>query len=140
MYALWDTDMLTKEINTVSKKFNLDLTVEQHVINNVVQMIKSTYVVKTKDRAFQALDAIQSRINVPCEDFDIIEQAFVETELEKLHDSVLFPYGVNWFTDTNQIIDFLETYPTYLKHMNPRLPWYNNIKNPFYLKGRIDKT
>ena len=140
MYAMWDKDMLAKEINTVSKRFKLDLTVEQHVIENVVKMIKSTYVVKTKDRAFQALDAIQRKINVPCEDLDIIEQAFVETELEKLHDSMLFPYGVNWFTDTNQIIDFLETYPTYLKHMNPRLPWYNNIKNPFYLKGRIDNT
>ena len=140
MYALWDEDMLTKEINTVSQRFKLDLTVEQHVIDNVVQKIKSTYVVRTKDRATQALDAIQDKTNVPCEDFDVIEQAFVETELEKLHDCVLFSYGVNWFTDTTQIIDFLETYPTYLKHMNPRLPWYNNIKNPFYLTGRIDKS
>jgi len=124
----------------VSQRFKLDLTVEQNVIDNVVQKIKSTYVVRTKDRATQALDAIQDKTNVPCEDFDVIEQAFVETELEKLHDCVLFSYGVNWFTDTTQIIDFLETYPTYLKHMNPRLPWYNNIKNPFYLTGRIDKS
>jgi len=140
MYALWDTDMLTKEIDRVSKRFNLDLTIESKVIENVVQKIKSTYVVKTKDRAVQALDAIVDKTNVPCGDFDIIEQAFIETELEKSYDSVLFPYGVNWFTDTNQIIDFLQTYPTYLKHMNPRLPWYNNIKNPFYLTGQIDKS
>ena len=35
--------------------------------------------------------------------------------------------------------DFLSTYPKYLRHMNPRLPWYNNLKNPFYLTGKIDK-
>ena len=139
MYALWDEDMLIKEINRVSQRFNLDLTVDQHVIDNVVKKIKSLYVVKTKDRATQVLDAIQDKINVPCEDLDIIEQAFVETELEKLYDNVLFSYGVNWFTNTTQIIDFLDTYPTYLKRMNPRLPWYNNIKNPFYLKGKIDE-
>ena len=138
MYALWDEDMLTKEINKVSQKFELDLTVEQNVIDNVVKKIKSTHVVKTKERATKVLDAIQDKINVDCEDLDIVEQAFIETELEKLHDNILFSYGVNWFKDTTQIIDFLETYPTYLKHMNPRLPWYNNIKNPFYLKGKIN--
>lgn len=138
--ALWDNDMLIKEIGKVSKKFNLDLTIEPNVIENVVRKVRSTYVVKTKDRALEALDAIMEKSNLPCGDFDIIEQAFIETELEKNYDSVLFPYGTNWFTDTNQIIDFLQTYPTYLKHMNPRLPWYNNIKNPFYLKGRIDKS
>lgn len=140
MYALWDNNMLIEEIERVSTSFNLDLMIESNVIENVVQKIKSTHVVKTKDRAVQALDAIMDGSDVPCGDFDIIEQAFVETELEKTHDSVLFPYGTNWFSDTNQIRDFLKTYPTYLKHMNPRLPWYNNIKNPFYLKGRIDKS
>jgi hypothetical protein len=140
MYSLWDKDMLTKEMQNVSEKFHLDLTIEQNVIDNVVQKIKATDVVKTKDRATQVLDAVINKIDMPCQDCDIIEQAFIETELEKMYDSVLFPYGVNWFTNTNQIIDFLDTYPTYLKHMNPRLPWYNNIKNPFYLKGRFDKS
>ena len=74
------------------------------------------------------------------ENLDIIEQAWIETMLEKQYDNIIFPYGNNWFKNTKQIIDFLETYPTYLKHMNPRLPWYNNIKNPFYLTGQIDES
>jgi hypothetical protein len=94
--------------------------------------------VVTKDRAHQVLDAIESKNNMECNELDIIEQAYIEAELEKIHDCVIFPYGVNWFKDTDQINEFIDTYPTYLKHMNPRLPWYNNIKNPFYLKGKID--
>ena len=64
-------------------------------------------------------------------------QAWIEVLLEKEHDSVLFPFGTNWFSTTKQINEFLDRYPSYLKHMNPRLPWYNNIKNPFYLTGKI---
>ena len=93
----------------------------------------------TKDRVFNVLDAVISSDSVDCADLDIVEQAFIETELEKIHDSVLFPYGTNWFNNTIQIREFLDTYPSYLKHMNPRLPWYNNIKNPFYLTGKIDE-
>ena len=69
---------------------------------------------------------------------DIVEQAWLETVLEKKHDCIVFPYGTNWFKDTDQIKEFLDTYPSYLKHMNPRLPWYNNNRNPFYLTGKID--
>lgn len=139
MYSLWNNELLINEFNKISEKYNLNLNIDSNVIDNVVQKIKNTHVVKTKDRANQILVAIDSKINLECKDLDIMEQAYVEAELEKVHDSVVFPYGSNWFNNTDQIIEFLSTYPTYLKHMNPRLSWYNNIKNPFYLTGKIDK-
>lgn len=139
MYSLWHNESLINEFSKISEKYNLNLDIDTNVIDNVVQKIKNTYVVKTKDRVNQILVAIDSKINLECKDLDIMEQAYVETELEKIHDSVLFPYGSNWFNETDQINEFLSTYPTYLKHMNPRLPWYNNIKNPFYLTGKIDE-
>jgi hypothetical protein len=139
MYSLWNNESLTNEFSKISEKYNLNLNINAKVINNVVEKIKDTHVVKTKDRANQILRAIDSKINLECKDLDIIEQAYVEVELEKKHDSVLFPYGSNWFDDTDQINEFLSTYPTYLKHMNPRLRWYKNIRNPFYLSGQIDK-
>ncbi len=140
MYSLWDHELLINELTKVSEKFNLNLDIDATVIDNVVEKIKNTHVVKTKDRAHQVLVAIDSKIELDCKDLDIVEQAYVEAELEKIHDSMLFPYGSNWFNDTGQINEFLSTYPNYLKHMNPRLPWYNNIKNPFYLTGSIDKS
>ncbi len=140
MYALWNEHMLTKELTSVSERYKLDFEIDQKVIRNVVQNIKNTHVVITKNRVKQVLDAIMAQENMSCEGLDIVEQAFVESELEKIHDGVLFPYGYNWFKNTEQINEFLNTYPTYLKHMNPRLPWYNNIANPFYLTGQIDKS
>jgi hypothetical protein len=137
IYSLWNKESLINEFDKVSEKYNLNLNIDSNVIDNVVQKIKNTHVVKTKDRANQILVAIDSKINVECKDLDIMEQAYVEAELEKIHDSVVFPYGSNWFNDTDQINEFLSTYPAYLKHMNPRLPWYKNIKNPFYLSGKL---
>lgn len=140
MYSLWNEEMLVKELTSVSEKYNLDLKIDKKVIQNVVQNIKTTNVVVTKDRAKKVLDAIMAGDSISCDDLDIVEQAFVESELEKIHDSVLFPYGYSWFRNTAEINEFLNSYPTYLKHMNPRLPWYNNIANPFYLTGQIDKS
>jgi len=140
MYSLWDQDLLAGELRKISEKHHLNLNISEKVLKNVVEKIKNSHVVITKDRAHQVLDSIESKNNMECSSLDILEQAYIETELEKKHDSVIFPYGTNWFTDTHQINEFLDTYPNYLKHMNPRLPWYNNIKNPFYLSGTIDKS
>jgi hypothetical protein len=137
--AFWNQDLLASELKNISEKHNLDLQISEKVLKNIVEKIKNSHVVMTKDRAHQVLDSIQSKNNMQCNALDILEQAYIEAELEKIHDSVLFPYGTNWFYDTHQINEFLETYPTYLKHMNPRLPWYNKIRNPFYLTGKIDK-
>jgi len=138
LYTMFDEAKFENEIIRTSNKLDLDLQIDRNVVKNVVDHVNNSYVVKTKDRAIKALDAVVANKDVPCDDFDIVEQAFIESELEKVNDNVLFPYGQNWFTNTSDINDFITTYPTYLKHMNPRLPWYNNIKNPFYLTGRIN--
>ena len=138
--CLWQKDMLISELEKISKHFNLNLTIEEKVIDIAVDKIKNNSLVKTRMRVHVVLNAILDKNNIDCSDLDIIEQAWIETMLEKQYDNIIFPYGNNWFKNTKQIIDFLETYPTYLKHMNPRLPWYNNIKNPFYLTGQIDES
>ncbi len=140
LHAMWNEDTLYDELKLVSQNFNLNLEIEKKVLFNVVQKTKTAYPVITKDRAKHALDAIANRNSISVKDFDILEQAYIESELEKFNDSVIFPYGCNWFDNTGQINEFLDTYPKYLKHMNPRLPWYNNAHNPCYLTGRIDKS
>jgi hypothetical protein len=135
-----DENKLCNQLQDVSDKFSLALDIDPVVIRNVVERVKSLHVVQTKDRVNNIMDAIQNQNNIKCGGLDIVEQAFIETELEKIHDSLLFPYGTNWFSDTAQINEFINTYPSYLKHMNPRLPWYNNIKNPYHVKNKIDRS
>ena len=139
VYALWNKDMFVQQLKVISDKFALDLTINETIVDNVTKKVGETYAVKTKDRAKNVLEAIQNKKPMDCNELDILEQAWIEVILEKQHDSIIFPYGCNWFENTDQINEFLDTYPSYLKHMNPRLPWYNNIKNPFYLTGKIDE-
>jgi len=101
--SLWDRTLLSTEIMKVSDRYELDLEIDQKVIHNVVEKIKNVYPVQTKDRAHQVLDAIDSNDNIDCNELDIVEQAYIETELEKKHDCIIFPYGTNWFINTAQI-------------------------------------
>tara|TARA_Y100000592_G_C5331872_1_gene249894 strand:- start:210 stop:623 length:414 start_codon:yes stop_codon:yes gene_type:complete len=135
---MFTEDTLVRGLESVAVQLGIDFEIDSQVITNVVEKIKNSHVVQTKDRAIKILNAISTNTEMSCHNLDIVEQAFIESELEKIHDCVLFPYGVNWFENTSDINNFIETYPKYLKHMNPRLPWYNNIRNPYYLKGKID--
>ena len=137
--ALWNLEQFIHEIETISNKFSLDLSIDQDILSKIVEKINKTYPVYTRSRAIDVLKAVQKDADMDCSDFDIVEQAWLEVVLEKEHDVVLFPYGTGWFKNSKEIREFIDTYPSYLKHMNPRLPWYNNIKNPFHLTGKIDE-
>jgi hypothetical protein len=134
---LFDVELLCKEIKKISEYFTLELEIDKLYLAGLIEKIKKIAPVDTIDRCQTVYRAIKNKEDIICADLDIIEQAWIEVLLEKEYDSVLFPFGTNWFSTTKQINEFLDRYPSYLKHMNPRLPWYNNIKNPFYLTGKI---
>ena len=134
----FETQKLSSGLAEISNHFDLGLEIDEQFLNFCTNKINDMFVVQSKNRAANVLMAIKDNADLSCEDLDIYEQAYIETVLEQQYDCVLFPYGTNWFKNTKQIIEFLSTYPKYLKHMNPILPWYNGMKNPFYLKGKID--
>jgi hypothetical protein len=134
---LFNKDILGKELCKISKHFDLKLEIDENFLENIVNKIILLEPVPTIDRCHGVIEAINRKKNIACEDLDILEQAWIEVLLEKKNDSLLFPFGTNWFSNTDQINEFIDRYPSYLKHMNPLLPWYNKIKNPFYLTGKI---
>ena len=136
--ALWNKELFVQQLKNISDRFSLNLRIDETIVDNVVEKISDSYPVETKTRARDILQSIKNKKSADCSELDILEQAWIEVILEKEYDCVLFPYGTNWFRSTDQINEFLDTYPSYLRHMNPRLPWYNDIKNPFYLTGKID--
>ena len=135
--AFWNKELFVQQLQNISDRFSLNLKIDETIIDSVVEKISDSYPVKTKDRAIDILQSIKNKESADCSELDILEQAWIEVILEKDYDSVLFPYGTNWFRNIDQINEFIDTYPSYLKHMNPRLPWYNGIKNPFYLTGKL---
>lgn len=138
--AFWNKDMMIDELEKISQCHNLNLAIEHDVVDGITAHIGKNHVVTTRTRAHHVLDAVKHNKSIDCNDLDIIEQAYIEVVLEKQNDCVIFPFGTNWFSNTSQITDFITCFPGYLKHMNPRLPWYNGQKNPFYLTGQIDKS
>ncbi len=129
--SLFNEKKLAEEFFNISKRFNLNLNINDDVIKNVVEHVQNSFVVQTKDRYKIILDAVKTGKNLQCADLDIMEQAYIEMKLEQEH-GVIFPYGTNWFTDTAQINDYILTYPKYLKRIDTKLPWHD--------RGKIDKS
>ena len=137
---LFDVDKLINEIKNVAGHFNIKLDIDKEWLVFITDHLRKVKPVDTMDRCSNVYDAIINKKLMNCGDLDILEQAWIETHLEKDHDCPLFPYGTRWFNNTDEVNEFIDSFPTYLQHMNPRLPWHNNRRNPFYLKGKLDDT
>jgi hypothetical protein len=44
-----------------------------------------------------------------------------------------------FFLNTDEILEYVENFPNHYKAMNPNLPIFNNIPNPFFLHRQKNK-
>lgn len=65
---------------------------------------------------------------------DVATEGFLYAELEKANDFIQMPLTNRFFRDTAEIKQFIEHYPEHYKAMNPNMPKFNGIPNPYYLK------
>ena len=56
-----------------------------------------------------------------------------------MHDFVIMPITDDFFKTTKEITDYIKLYPEHYKAMNPNLPKFNNIDNPFFLHRQKSK-
>ena len=63
----------------------------------------------------------------------LITNNIIEELYKKNYDFITIPRTNNFFNTTNEIIQWLDWYPNHYKAMNPNLPKFNGIPNPFYL-------
>ena len=64
---------------------------------------------------------------------DIVEQAYLSSYIEQNYEFICVPNTNYFFQNTKEILDWIEWYPQHYKAMNPNLPIFNGIPNPFYL-------
>ena len=64
---------------------------------------------------------------------DVSSEGFIYAEMEKRHDFIQMPLTNGFFKDTAEMRQFIEFYPKHYKVMNPNMPKFNGIDNPFYL-------
>jgi len=66
-------------------------------------------------------------------DLDVTTEAFIYAEMEKANDFIQMPLTNRFFRDAEEIRQFVEHYPGHYKAMNPNMPKFNGIPNPYYL-------
>ena len=73
------------------------------------------------------------KADLPLNDLDVSVEAYIYAEMEKKNDFVQMPLTNRFFRDTAEMNQFIEFYPNHYKAMNPNMPKFNGIANPFYL-------
>ena len=129
---------MKRELQELDSKFDLDLNFEN--FDDIhEEFLKRNRILDTHRNTDTVLDAVKENRDVPVPPLDIIQQAYVYAELEKQYDFVTMPMTEDFFATTKEITDYANLYPEHYKAMNPNLPKFNNIDNPFFLHRQIKK-
>jgi len=126
------TEKLKKELQKLNDAFGLDLSFDdlEHIHE---QFLNRNTIFQTHGNTDLVLEAVKENRDMTIPPLDIIQQAYVYAELEKQHDFITMPMTETFFTTTREIIDYINLYPQHYKAMNPNLPKFNGIDNPFFL-------
>ena len=137
--VFFTTDTLKRELQDLDREFDLDIDFSEFnsiheefmARNKILQTHKNTEIV---------LDAIDNKKDIAIPPLDIIQEAWVYAQLEKKYDFVIMPMTEDFFKTTKEIADYITLYPQHYKAMNPNLPKFNNIDNPFFLHRQNNKS
>lgn len=130
--CFWDKVKFSRTLEKMDKQLHLEIDI------NSCLPVHDTFLdglplLKTKQRSQEVIKALQDKQDISIQNLDTVEQAYLSAWIEKNHQFVLVPLSNNFFSTTGEIIRWLECYPQHYKAMNPNLPTFNNIPNPFHL-------
>jgi len=130
--CFWNKDKFIDVLEKMNKELNLKIDINGCVSSHDLFLNRLNFL-ETKNRAIEVTKAIQNKQDIDIKNLDTVEQAYVSAWIEKNHEFVIVPLCNKFFDTTGEIIDWLEHYPEHYKAMNPNLPTFNNIPNPFHL-------
>lgn len=137
---IWDTDQFMKKMKEISEKFRLQLVLDQPAVDIHKEFLSRRINHKTWNRVYDIIEDVKNNKNSECLDLDYIEQGYLYAWLEKSYDFVQAPLTRTFFSNTKEIKEYVTYYPHHYKAMNPNLPVFNNIANPFYLWNKNKTT
>ena len=129
--SFWNKNRFVDTLQKAGKQLNLKLDLSDTTIHDT--FLKGLNFLDTKHRASDVIQAIQDKQDIDIQNLDTVEQAYVSAWLEKNHKFVIVPLCNQFFRSTDEIFSWLEHYPQHYKAMNPNLPTFNDIPNPFHL-------
>ncbi len=78
-------------------------------------------------------DVLEKGLDTSLSNLDVSTEAYIYAEVEKKNDFIQMPLTNRFFRDTGELNQFVEHYPIHYKAMNPNMPEFNGIPNPYYL-------
>ena len=121
-----------KQLADLSKAFDLKMD-----LSNVPAVYKmfceKNKILQTHTLPHKVLDAVKDHRYTNIPKLDMIQEAYIYAILEKEHDFITMPLVDNFFEHTGEIINYIKYFPEHYKAMNPNLPTFNGIPNPYYL-------
>lgn len=136
--SFFSLEKFVNELTKLDVKYKLNLKFDKipYIYNNFLQrnkILQSHFIVD------KILKAVQNKKNIEIPDLDVYQEAYIYAKLEQTNDFIIMPMTENFFTNTKEIIEYLQFYPQHYKAMNPNLPTFNGIPNPFFLHRQKTK-
>ncbi len=131
-------EKLKRELQELDSAFGLELSFNDFESINE-EFLSKNKILQTHGNTKLVLDAVKENRDISVPPLDIIQQAYVYAELEKQYDFITMPITDPFFATTKEITDYVNLYPQHYKAMNPNLPKFNNIDNPFFLHRQNNK-
>jgi hypothetical protein len=130
---IWNTEKFMKSMAEIDRILNLQLDLGEQAKSLHIEFLNRIPLYKTFNRVDGIINAIQTETNLDCCDLDFVEQGFLHAWIEKNYKFIITPITRDFFKNTEEILEYIKYYPNHYKAMNPNLPTFNNIPNPFYL-------
>ena len=130
--TFFDWDSFIKNIRELDNFFGLDLDYGCH--DNMKTLFdKGLELDKIRKECNLVESVLEHKEDEPLNDLDVSTEGFIYAEMEKANDFIQMPLTNRFFRDTGEMEQFIEHYPEHYKAMNPNMPKFNGIPNPYHL-------
>ncbi len=129
--SFWDKQKFQDMIWRLDEKLNLEIkNVDWSVYDEFYRRLQFIH---TRTRVHRVIECIEKHKEMDITELDVVEEGYISAYLEKNNRFITVPFTNNFFTNTKEINEWLTTYPQHYKAMNPNLPTFNGMPNPFHL-------
>jgi len=129
--SFWDKKQFKNTLAQADKELDLGLDLSDLQIHDI--FLTKLHHISTRHRALDIIQAMQNKTDMDISNIDTVEQAYLSAWIEDNNKFVVVPQSNSFFKSTSEIMRWLQTYPEHYKAMNPNLPKFNGIPNPFHL-------
>lgn len=131
--AFWEFDNFFKYIEKINQQFDLQVEINDQAKNLHKEFLKTRKNYDTKDRIQVIINNIKNRQNHDLSTLDIFEEGYLSAWIESNFKFKIIPNTNSFFKNIEELLEYLDWYPQHYQAMNPNLPIFNGIPNPFYL-------